>query len=121
MSLGYCEKCGATLHVGDFPFCRGGHSPAQVAVHPDDLIGGFWQENFGDQPEYFTSKKAMLARADALGLRQVSDGDRKKGGFTVTAKMLADAKALLERGVAADDSHATLRTAAFSIREIPCS
>lgn len=117
-----CEACGKTLQIGEYPFCP--HGFTNLAVHPDDLIGGFWQENFGDQPEYFTSKKAMLQRADELGLRQVSDGDRKKGGFTVTAKMLADAKALLERGGAlADDSHATLQTATFTTREIktlPC-
>ena len=117
-----CEKCGIDVQFGQWGFCPHGRMESAPSVHPDDLIGGFWQENFGDQPEYFTSKKAMLARADELGLRQVSDGDRKKGGFAVTAKMLADAKALLERGGAlADDSHATLRTVQFTVREVTCS
>jgi hypothetical protein len=45
----------------------------------DEIPGGFVQENFGNTPEVFYSKKAMAARAKELGLlpfvRHV-DGDK---------------------------------------------
>lgn len=39
------------------------------AVIGDDIPGGFVQENFGHEPEVFYSKKAMLKRANDLGLQ----------------------------------------------------
>lgn len=105
-----------------WPFCPHTRMEAAPAVQTDDLIGGFVQEHFGDTPEYFTSRKAMLRRADDLGLRQVGDGDRYRGAYGVTAKTLEDAKALLSRtSTTAGEADATLRTATFTIREIPCS
>ena len=38
------------------------------AVIGDEIVGGFVQENFGDQPETFYSKRAMALRAKELGL-----------------------------------------------------
>jgi len=40
-----------------------------TAVHDDTIIGGFWQEHFGPQPEYFDSRKKMAARATELNLK----------------------------------------------------
>lgn len=91
-----CERCHHILALGDFPFCP--HGPARPQVIGDELIGGFVQEHFGSEPEYFTSKRAMLQRADALGLRLASEGDKRKGSFAVTSKTLDDARALLSRG-----------------------
>lgn len=50
-----------------------------AAVIGDDIPGGFVQEHFGHTPEVFYSKKAMLKRADALGLKPFVrhvDGDK---------------------------------------------
>lgn len=65
-----CERCGQELHIGDYPFCGKGrdHAPTHVTVIPDDIPGGFVQENFGNQPEVFYSKQAMARRAKELGL-----------------------------------------------------
>jgi hypothetical protein len=106
MSLGYCEKCGATLHVGDFPFCP--HGPYRGNAIGDELVGGFVQEHFGDTPEVFYSKKAMLQRADELGLRPrdqwAGSGDRYLSNWAaVSPKTLEDARVLLERVGRGDD------------------
>jgi hypothetical protein len=61
-----CEKCGKELVVGEWPFCPHGFGANSVAG--DDIPGGFVQENFGDKPEIFYSKKAMARRAKELGL-----------------------------------------------------
>jgi hypothetical protein len=111
MSVSYCASCGATIHVGDFPFCP--HGPAHFAAIGDELTGGFLQENFGDKPEYFDSKRAMAKRADELNLRQVSEGDKKRGHYGVTAKTLADAAALLSRA-GQRGSKAVCETATFT-------
>ena len=62
-----CDKCQRDIQIGDFQFCPHGRSSAIVIG--DDIPGGFRQENFGHQPEVFYSKKAMLKRADDLGLQ----------------------------------------------------
>jgi len=51
-----CEKCGAVLQVGDYPFCPHGRS-ALVAI-PDDVPGGFTVENGFAEPRTFYSKSA---------------------------------------------------------------
>lgn len=125
MSLSYCEKCGMTLHISDFPFCP--HGPYGGTAVGDDLPGGFVQEHFGHQPETFYSKQAMLQRADELNLRPrdqwAGPGDRYLSNWaSVSAKTLSDAKALLERvgqsSTTADDLRATLDTATFTVRRL---
>lgn len=110
-----CTSCGEEIRVGDWPYCP--HGVAHVAVQPDDLIGGFAQEHFSDRPEVFYSKKAMLKRADELGLRQVGDGDRYRGGYGITAKTLEDARELLSRG-SSTANEMTCETATFTVREL---
>lgn len=119
MEATICETCGASVGPGTWPFCPHGTLSTAPGIVTDELIGGFVQENFGHEPEYFTSKKAMLKRADDLNLRQMSDGDRHRGRYAITAKTLADATALLSRGSRTADEVAcdTLTT---SVRVIPC-
>lgn len=95
-----CEKCGVELRIGDFPFCPHGHG-ANNAIG-DDIVGGFWQEHFGDKPEYFDSKKAMARRADELGLvpfvRNSGPNDRHvKSWAAMDAYTLAAAETLVGR------------------------
>lgn len=115
MSVTYCSECGQLIHPGDWPWCP--HGVSHVAVVPDDLIGGFVQEHFGHTPEYFTSRKAMLERADALNLRIKTPGDSHKGGWALTSKTLEDARALLCRGT--QTAEPICETATFTTREIP--
>ena len=69
MSDVICSTCGATVLIGDWPWCPHGRSVS--AVIGDDIPGGFMQEHFGDKPEIFYSKKAMAKRAKELGLVNV--------------------------------------------------
>jgi hypothetical protein len=116
MEATICDACGTAVEAHMWPFCPHSAMERPLSIQPDELIGGFVQEHFGHQPEYFTSKSTMLRRADELNLRLVSDGDKKRGAYTVTPKTLADAKALLERvGTASDRSRATLDTVEFTV------
>lgn len=65
-----CPDCGKEIVIGSWPFCRDGHEPAAKLfnVIGDEIVGGFVQENFGDQPETFYSKSEMRRRAKELGL-----------------------------------------------------
>jgi len=96
-----CDTCGATLAIGDWAFCPHGRGTS-VAIG-DEFVGGFVQRNFGDQPEIFYSKKAMLARADALGLQPfVQHAGEHEQHLTnwaagATEKQLRDAAELLSR------------------------
>ena len=109
-----CTSCGEEIRVGDWPYCP--HGVAHVAVQSDELFN-FRQENFGDTPEYFTSKKAMLRRADELNLRQTGECDKKRGGYGITSKTLEDARVLLTRGSQTADT-VRCETASFTVREI---
>jgi len=66
-----CDVCGLPLAIGDFPCISRVrvHERGATSVIGDDLPGGFVQEHFGPTPETFYSKKAMLKRADQLGLK----------------------------------------------------
>lgn len=110
-----CTSCGVEVAVGEWPWCP--HGSTHVAVQPDELVGGFVQEHFSDRVEYFTSKKAMLARADELGLRQTGDCDQKRGAYALTSKTLEDARVLLTRGSQTADT-VQCETASFTVREI---
>lgn len=116
-----CTECGVELHTGSWPWCP--HGVSQFSAVGDDIPGGFVQEHFGDQPEVFYSKRAMLQRADDLNLRPrdqwAGPGDRYLSNWAaVSPKTLADAKVLLERvGHASHARRATLDTAQFSITE----
>ena len=71
------------------------------AIAPDDIIGGFVQENFGHEPETFYSKRAMALRAKELGLEPMVrhvEGDQHVGRWAMTdPQTLANAAALLAR------------------------
>lgn len=67
----YC--CGAIYEAtaGPCPTCHDERKVRAQQAHgvvDDTIVGGFWQEHFGNEPEYFESKKAMADRAKELGL-----------------------------------------------------
>jgi hypothetical protein len=49
-----CEKCGATLAIGDFPFCP--HGRYRGNTESDGIPGGETLENVGPEPVTFYSR-----------------------------------------------------------------
>jgi len=95
-----CDKCQKALSVGDFPFCP--HEPTQMAVHGDDVPGGFWAENGFDTPRKFYSKSehaaALAAEGVEIRVKWAGEHDKHvKRWDAPSAKQLADAAELLSR------------------------
>lgn len=68
-----CPACGATLTVGDWPFCRQGrgHDPfiaKNLAVIDDTIVGGMVIENMASHPITFYSKSDYRREMKARGL-----------------------------------------------------
>jgi hypothetical protein len=101
-----CEKCGAKYSIGDSPWCRDRHAPTKLAVHPDDVPGGFWVENGFDRPTWFPSHSAHEAALAKQGyeIRAKWAGPHDKHltnwAAGMDAKTLDNARVLLERGIA---------------------
>lgn len=79
-----CPDCGGEIKVGDWPFCKDGHTPGFSNVVGDEC--DVYQENFSKDVEHFTSKQAMARRAKELGLmpfvRHVGDQGSDKSSKT---------------------------------------
>jgi hypothetical protein len=98
------------------------------AIIPDDIPGGFVQENFGDQPETFYSWSAMARRAEQLQLepriRYAGPGDRACSNWDVPSAYTLEQAAILVARVAeqstASDPAVRCETLQMSIRTIPC-
>lgn len=114
-----CEKCGTEYAVGDWYQCP--HGRYRGTVVPDDIPGGFVQEHFGHHPETFYSKKAMLKRADELGLRPMvkNAGPHDKHVAKWASVDLEGATALVSRmGRPAKASEVICETAQFTVTEV---
>ena len=98
-----CERCGAELHVGDFPFCRTGpadHRGTTVAIQPDDVPGGFWVENAWREPRQFYSQKEYerALAADGMELRpRHVPGGKLDNWATMDPYTLENGRILAER------------------------
>lgn len=81
-----CPNCGAQLVVGSWPFCKGGHAPADRLFNVIGDECDIWQENFSATPEHFDSKREMARRAKELGLipmvRHVGENHTDKSSKT---------------------------------------
>jgi hypothetical protein len=87
-----CERCGAELQVGDYPFCGkdGRHLRGANAVIPDDIPGGIVIEHGichdDGSPRRYYSKSEINRTAKAKGLvnyvRHVGDCGSDKSPFT---------------------------------------
>lgn len=42
MDLIKCDRCGVEYGIGDWPFCKGGHTKPLGSVIGDDIPGGVW-------------------------------------------------------------------------------
>lgn len=63
-----CEKCGAELRVGDYPFCP--HGIGMTGRIHDDIPGGMWLENYGPHPVFVRSHTERRAIMQAQGIRE---------------------------------------------------
>ena len=95
-----CDLCGATLQIGDFPFCP--HGRAAVGIEPDDVPGGFTVENGFDTPQTFYSRSeheaALAARGLEIRAKWAGPNDKHlKRWDAPSEKTLRDAAVLLSR------------------------
>ena len=86
-----CETCGATLQVGQFPFCHGdpaAHQPYTGGIVPDDIPGGLLITNglchADGTPRRFDTRSAIAAEAKRRGMTNfvrhqgTESGDRSR-------------------------------------------
>ena len=102
-----CERCGATLAIGDYPFCRGtasAHMPSKVRVKPDTIVGGFWAENAWREPRYFDSQRQYERALDESGLMLKPPKTKGAQGL-LDPQTLANAEALVARQAARQKTH----------------
>lgn len=108
-----CTACGETLRPGDWPWCP--HGATAFAAHSDDIPGGQVIETIAHEPMTFYSKKAIVAAADAHGLRPTDRFPSWRG--VIDAKTLDNARVLLSRGSQTTET-VTCQTASFTVREL---
>jgi len=84
-----CDRCGATLHLGEWPYCPHGFParPGGVAMIDDQLTGGArFIENLGPQPVWVETKSQLRAELAARGLmpkvQHVSGRESDKSAHT---------------------------------------
>lgn len=63
-----CERCGAEIVVGEWPFCPHGFAISGLQVRDDSIPGGETVENLGPQPITFYSKSEKRAYLKAHGI-----------------------------------------------------
>lgn len=62
-----CEKCGATIEIGQYPFCPHGTGSGQVM--DDTLTGGArWMHNLGDRPIWIEKRSELKKLMNERGL-----------------------------------------------------
>ena len=61
-----CDRCGATIRVGEWPFCP--HGFGQSNVIGDEIDE--WNENVGDHPVHFTSRIEKRRYLNEKGLEE---------------------------------------------------
>jgi len=62
-----CEKCGVTVGIGDYPYCKGGHKGGWSGA--EEPCEEFVDDNITSEPEgmTFTSKRAWVKEMDRKG------------------------------------------------------
>lgn len=75
-----CDRCGAELLIGDYPFCKGNardHVPARQVVIQDSIEGGLSIAhglcNANGTPRTYYARSEIRQEAQARGLLQWSD------------------------------------------------
>ena len=63
-----CDRCGAILQVGEWPFCPHGFPAHPLTVIDDSIPNGMIIENMGPMPMTFYSKSDWRREMKARGL-----------------------------------------------------
>ncbi len=71
-----CDRCGAELRVGDWPFCP--HGPA--GRFGDDPIEGYWDEHLAPDPVYITTRGERRRLMSKNHLDYLDVSSKKRGG-----------------------------------------
>jgi hypothetical protein len=94
-----CDRCGAELRLGDFPFCP--HGRGSNYVEDVTWPGGQWFENLGHTPVRCDSPADLKRELKARGLEPMVrhvDGDRHtKSWATTDPYTLENGRILAER------------------------
>lgn len=84
-----CERCGAILEIGAFPFCKGdpsAHAKGFTRVNGDEIPGGFIDENMGHEPVRYDSwserRRLMKERGLVDATRHVGSQGSDKNPHT---------------------------------------
>jgi hypothetical protein len=106
-----CEKCGAVLHIGSYPFCKGNpsdHGRGAAHVRPDEVPGGFWVENAWREPRKFYSQseyeKALAADGLQLNPHWVPGSKHLTRWATVDPVTLENGRILVARQAASQST-----------------
>lgn len=97
-----CDTCGASLSVGDYPFCP--HGRGMPAAHGDDIPGGQWFENGFDAPQKFYShsehRRALQERGCQIVAKYAGPHDRHLTNWAAMMDpyTLEAARVLVSRG-----------------------
>jgi len=99
-----CDRCGAVLRVGDYPFCKGRPHDHQHPTYrniPDAVPGGFTVENAWSEPRTFYSQReyerALAADGMQLAPRWVEGSKHLTRWATIDPYTLESARILCER------------------------
>lgn len=118
-----CDRCGAALQVGMYPFCKGtpeGHVGATFHAQADDVPGGFWVENAWREPRWFSSQSSYEQALDADGLmlkpHYVPGSKHLSNWATTDPQTLENARILVERQGTAKEPVVVCETARFTTR-----
>lgn len=95
-----CEKCGAELRVGTYPFCP--HGTFRGASHGDDIPGGMWVENGFKEPvkvySHSEHERKLAETGHMLAPHWVpNDKHLTKWDAAIDPKTLENVKVLLSR------------------------
>jgi hypothetical protein len=85
-----CEKCGAPMEIGEWPFCPHGFPLAGLSVINDELEGGArFFENMGNEPVWVASKSQWRREVAA---RQLVNVDRHDSAYYAKRRQMLDEK-----------------------------
>ncbi len=102
-----CDRCGAELRIGDYPFCPHGHGSNGI----EDVTwpGGITFENLGHTPITLYSPAELRAEMDARGLQPMvrhTPGDpHTRSWATMDPYTLENGRILAERQATSTVTH----------------
>lgn len=125
-----CPKCGETLKIGSWPYCKGGHGSGFSNVVPDEYSSPQVLENIGHTPVtvYTRSERKRLLKEHNLdefvrhvGVNGTDKSYQTTNWNTPSPKTLEDGKALVaqdRRAVVSGNIDSPTINVTFTVREL---